>query len=193
MTRPSDDMESTQSLLVRAREGDADATNLLLERYRAPLSRWASGRLPDSVRGSVETEDLVQTSLTGAARRLSGLRTADPGVFHGYLRRSILNRVTDEVRKLGARPMLDREVDSSVADDSPSPIERLIGRESLDRYERALSVLSNAERAAIHTRIELGLSYADVALALGKPSADAARMAVTRAVAKLALELKSET
>ncbi len=35
-------------------------------------------------------------------------------------------------------------------------------------------------------RLELGLSYDEIAKELGKPSADAARMAVTRAVTRLA-------
>ena len=40
-------------------------------------------------------------------------------------------------------------------------------------------------------RIELGLPYAMVAEAIGKPSADAARMAVSRALMKLAKEMAS--
>jgi RNA polymerase sigma-70 factor (ECF subfamily) len=38
-------------------------------------------------------------------------------------------------------------------------------------------------------RVEFGLSYAEVAETLGKPSADAARMAVVRALVKLAKEM----
>ncbi|REJ85138.1 MAG: hypothetical protein DWQ36_14750 [Acidobacteria bacterium] len=194
MTADAQDLESTQSLLLQAQAGDDAATGRLLERYREPLSRWARGRLPAQARGMLETADLVQVALAGAAKHLSTLRTSDPGVFHGYLRRSILNRVTDEVRKAAPRPeSASAVVDSRVPDDGPSPIEQLIGRESLQRYERALALLSDGERAAVHTRIELGLAYKDVALALGKPSADAARMAVARAIARLASEMARES
>ena len=40
--------------------------------------------------------------------------------------------------------------------------------------------------------MELGCSYAELARALGKPSADAARMSVSRAVVRLAAEMKND-
>ena len=54
-----------------------------------------------------------------------------------------------------------------------------------ERYEAALQELKPADREAIIARIELQQSYEEVAIALGKPSADSARMAVTRAIARL--------
>jgi DNA-directed RNA polymerase specialized sigma24 family protein len=45
------------------------------------------------------------------------------------------------------------------------------------------------EREAIVARIEMECSYQEVAQALGKPSADAARMTVSRALLKLAEEM----
>ena len=38
-------------------------------------------------------------------------------------------------------------------------------------------------------RVELGLTYSEIAAAAGKPSANAARMAVTRALIRLAEEM----
>ena len=48
-----------------------------------------------------------------------------------------------------------------------------------------MQTLKPSDREAIIARIELQQSYEEVAIALGKPSADAARVAVTRAVARL--------
>jgi RNA polymerase sigma-70 factor (ECF subfamily) len=45
------------------------------------------------------------------------------------------------------------------------------------------------EREAIIMRIELGLSHAEVAQALGRPSAAAAHMFVSRTLVKLAKEM----
>jgi len=70
-------------------------------------------------------------------------------------------------------------------DPGPSPLERAIGRQRLDRYDAALAKLRPMEREAIVARLELQQSYEEVALALGKPSADAARMLVARAVKNL--------
>jgi RNA polymerase sigma-70 factor (ECF subfamily) len=70
-------------------------------------------------------------------------------------------------------------------DPEPSPLEHAIGRERLERYEAALKKLRPIEQEAIVARLELQQSYEEVALALGKPTADAARMLVARAVRNL--------
>ena len=69
--------------------------------------------------------------------------------------------------------------------DETSPLEVAIGEEIIERYEAGLGRLKSEEREAIVGRVELGLSYAELATALGKPSADAARMTVVRALVKL--------
>jgi DNA-directed RNA polymerase specialized sigma24 family protein len=55
-----------------------------------------------------------------------------------------------------------------------------------EKYEAALATLGDVEREAVIGRIELGCSYQEIAALVDKPSADAARMMVTRALAKLA-------
>ena len=59
-----------------------------------------------------------------------------------------------------------------------SPLEAALFRETSEKYEAGLAQLKPEEREAIVTGIEFGLSYAELAEALGKPSADAARMTV---------------
>jgi RNA polymerase sigma-70 factor (ECF subfamily) len=59
----------------------------------------------------------------------------------------------------------------------------------LERYEAALTRLKPEKQQTIITRIEMSLSYAEIAEALGKPSPDAARMAVSRAIVRLAEEM----
>jgi len=80
-------------------------------------------------------------------------------------------------------------LDMDLAGDDPSPLQQAVGRETLDRYEAAMERLRPEEREAIVARIELGLSHAEVAEALGKPSAAAAHMAVSRALVSLAEEM----
>jgi DNA-directed RNA polymerase specialized sigma24 family protein len=62
----------------------------------------------------------------------------------------------------------------------------------LERYEQALSRLAPADREAVIGRIELQFSYEELAAALGKPSAEAARKAAERALVKLAEEMGDE-
>jgi RNA polymerase sigma-70 factor (ECF subfamily) len=77
-------------------------------------------------------------------------------------------------------------LESGVEDVGVSPLEGAITREGVERYETALATLDPADREAIIARLELGLTHQEIAEALGKPSPDAARMMVARAMVQLA-------
>jgi RNA polymerase sigma-70 factor (ECF subfamily) len=92
------------------------------------------------------------------------------------------------LRKKGRRPEVSDLDGSEVAPDA-SPLEEAIGRDAIERYERALATLRPEEREAIIGRVEMGYSYEDLAEALGRPSAEAARKAAQRALVRLAREM----
>ena len=177
-------LTSTFDLLERFKQGDDEAMSLLVERSLPPLKRWARGRLPQWARGLADTQDLVQDAVVRALPRLKEFEARHPGALQAYLRQAITNHIRDEIRRVNTRPAMT-ELPESQPDLSPSPLEEAIGREGVERYEAALKELRPADREAIVARIELQQSYEEVAIALGKPSADAARMAVTRAVKAL--------
>lgn len=177
-------LTSTIDLLERFKQGDDDAVNLLVERSLPPLKRWARGRLPRWARGLAETQDLVQDAIVRALPRLKTFEAKHPGALQAYLRTAITNHIRDEIRRVNTRPT-PTELGDNHADAGPSPLEEVIGREGLERYEAGLRALRPADREAIIARLELQQSYEEVAIALGKPSADAARMAVKRAVKAL--------
>ena len=182
------DADSSFALIVRARAGDEAALNALCERYLPRLQRWAHGRLPPSVRGALDTHDLVQLTLTGVVRQIHTFELRHEGAFQAYVRQSLLNRVRDEARR-GQRRGAPEPLDGEYPSGESSPLEELIGREALERYDAAMERLRPPDREAIIGRIELGLSYAELAAALGKPSAAAAHMAVRRALVRLAEEM----
>jgi RNA polymerase sigma-70 factor (ECF subfamily) len=177
-------LTSTLELLERFKQGDDEAVNILVERSLPQLKRWARGRLPHWARGTADTQDLVQDAVVRALPRLKVFEARHPGALQAYLRQAITNHIRDEIRRVNARPAA-AELRDSHPDMSPSPLEEAIGREGVERYEAALKQLRDADREAIIARIELQQSYEEVAIALGKPSADAARMAVTRALKTL--------
>jgi RNA polymerase sigma factor (sigma-70 family) len=179
------DLTSTIELLDRYKQGDNEAVSLLVERSLPPLKRWARGRLPDWARSLAETQDLVQDAVIRAIPHLKHFEARHPGALQAYLRQAIANHIRDEIRKVNSRPPIGGGLPESKMDPGPSPLERAIGRERLDRYDAALAKLRPVEREAIVARLELQQSYEEVALALGKPSADAARMLVARAVKNL--------
>jgi len=186
-TRTSDG-ESTVQLMARAREGDKDALNRLFARHLLPLKRWARGRLPRWARDLADTDDLVQETLLRTIGRIDDFEVRGPGALQAYLRQAIINRVRDELRKAVHRPE-STDADAIDIASGASPLEELIGREALDRYERALAALRAEEREAVIGRIEMGYSYADLADALGKPSAEAARKTAERALVRLARKM----
>jgi RNA polymerase sigma-70 factor, ECF subfamily len=184
LPQPPVALTSTIDLLERFKQGDEDAVAQLVERSLPPLKRWARGRLPQWARGIAETQDLVQDAVIRALPRLKTFEARHPGALQAYLRQAITNHIRDEIRKVKVRPVAS-ELRDSHPDVGLSPLEQAIGQEGLERYEAALKTLRAADREAIIARLELQQSYEEVAIALDKPSADAARMAVMRAVKAL--------
>jgi RNA polymerase sigma-70 factor (ECF subfamily) len=184
----AEDPESTFHLIDRARAGDQAALDRLFDRHLTPLRRWARGRLPGWARDLADTDDLVQDTLLQTFKRIDGFQPRRVGALQAYLRQAVLNRIRDELRRKGRRPE-STELDGLETDRSASPLEQAIGQEAIERYERALARLRPEDQGAVIGRVELGYSYEELAEALGKPSADAARKAAERALVCLAEEM----
>lgn len=179
---------SSGELLGLVQAGDREALDRLCARYLPRLRRIARGRLPRGARGRLDTDDLVQETMMRSLDRLRSFELRWDGALLAYLRQAVLNRVRDELRHAGATPVAV-EATGEEADPGPSPLDDVIGHETLSRYEAALARLLPEQREAVVGRIEMGLPFAELADALGKPSADAARMAVSRALLRLAEEM----
>jgi len=184
---------STLDLLERARQRDQDALNELFRRNHGPLRRWARGRLPRWTRDLRDTEDLVQETLAQTLKHLDSFEHRHEGALQSYMRQALINRVRDEVRRVNRYPAVGALDDADQqAVQAASPLEEAIGREALQRYESALARLRPEERQLIQARVEMQQSYQQIAMAHGKSTADAARMAVSRALVRLAEEMDVE-
>jgi RNA polymerase sigma factor (sigma-70 family) len=184
---PAQDLEppnTTLALLERARNGDRHALNALIARHVPRLRRWARGRLPVAVRDLADTDDLVQDTLVNAVRHIGTFTPRGDAAFDIYLRQALWNRIRDEIRA-AARRVKRIDASDDLVDPRPSPLAQAVGQEALQRYELALAALSEEEREAIIGRFELGYDYRELARALGKFTADAARKLVQRAVVRL--------
>ena len=180
---------ATSDLLERARAGDAEALEVLFARHIPGLKRWASGRLPRWARDITDTTDLVQETLVETLKHLDTFECRGEGALRAYLRQAVLNRIRNQLRQRARRGPATT-LDSAIEDDRTSPLEAAIGEQTRERYEAGLQRLTQGEREAIVSRVELGMSYDDLAEVLGKPSANAARMTVVRALVRLAEEMK---
>ncbi len=180
--------QPTGELLDQARSGDEAARQRLMERFLPLLQRWARGRLPLFARATAETDDLVQVTLLRALQNVARFENRGEGAFLAYLRQILLNAVRDEVRRVGRRPPHD-PIDRELPDSSPSAVERVIGRQAMVAYESALALLEPRQREAVLLRVEFGYSYLQIAESIASPTANGARMTVSRALARMAREM----
>jgi RNA polymerase sigma factor (sigma-70 family) len=133
----------------------------------------------------------VQETVFQTFKRIERFEPRGEGALQAYLRQSVLNRIREELRRVKRQPARG-ELDPHMKHDGRSPVEEAIGQEALDRYERALAALKPEDRELVVAKIELGYTNQEVASLLGKPSANAARMAAERAIVRLAKEMAKE-
>ena len=186
-----DPSESSFDLLQQAKAGDRRALDRLLARYLPLLTRWASGRLPRRARDGLETQDIVQEAIMRAIAHLDDFEARREGALQAYLRTALYNRIRDEARRVSSRPDRVDADEVDIAARAPSPLEEVIGRETLELYETGLARLRPEDREAIIARVEMELPFEELATVLGKNSADSARMTVSRALIRLAEEMQS--
>lgn len=183
---------STRDLIYLVREGDCAAPAMLFDRFFPVLRRWAQSRLPARARDLVDTDDLVQVTLTRAFSHLDSFDPKREGAFLAYLHRILLNCIRDEIRRTSA-PALQRESLDGLPDERAMTLARALGSSALDAYEAALLKLSGEQQEAVILRIEFGLSYEAIARVLGRPSGNSVRMQVGRTLVRLAEEMSAES
>jgi RNA polymerase sigma-70 factor (ECF subfamily) len=192
MARPTPDdsyravpeTSTTCNLLTKVREGDRRALDTLFSRLVPSLQRWARGRLPRWARSGADTSDLVQDALVSTFARIDGFEPRRKHALRAYLQQAIRNRIRDAIRRSSRHASVS--IDGMDLEGEGTPLEEAIGHESAHRYRAALERLSPDEQELIVGRIELGYSYDQLALASGRTTPDSARMAVKRALMRLA-------
>jgi len=183
--------DTTVRLLARAQNGDEKALETLFGRHVPELRAWARRRLPHWARDIADTQDLVQETVLHTFKNLATIESRGKGSLRAYLRQALLNRVRNELRRASRHPAPDA-VDSGIIAAETSPLESVIRKEQLEIYELALAQLSKQDQELIVARLELALTYEEMASVLGKPSWNAVRMATARALVRLGEELKRE-
>ena len=158
--------------------------NAVIGGYLPQLKRFAQTHLPAHLRGTITADDLVQEVVLSGIRQLHRLELRHEQAFLSYLLTSIRHRIVDEIRRTRRQPALVL-VDDWNVDPAVSPLQRLITRQNLRRYGKALARLTDHDRQLIVLRLVRGLSCLDVANRLGMPSEAAVHMAVKRALQRL--------
>lgn len=185
-------------LMGLARQGSEEGINALLERYRGYLLLIANDEMPTEIQGKVAPSDVVQETMLGAWRQIDGFRGMEEAEFLAWLRRILLNRITDQSRRfaLTAKRQIDREVDlgflrtqqldPEAAAPPETPSSRAMLAEEIQLLEKALSRLSDFHRQLIQWRNYERLSFKEIAARLDC-TPDTARKSWARAIELLRL------
>lgn len=181
--------EPTLELIVRGRAGDNLAIDALLQRSLPKLQRWAHGRLPMTARSQFDTCDLVQEVAISVLARLNRFEPDHAGALQAYFRRSLMNKIRDEVRRTARQP-ISVELDETLPCDQPSPLERVAKAEAYENYRVALATLREKDRNLVIARVELQFTLQEIKERFGFRSTDTARIAVRRALQRFAARYK---
>lgn len=179
---------STQELVTRVRGGDQEALEAVCQRCLRGLHGFAAGRVPPRIRGMLDTQDLVAEALEKGLVRLLDLDLERQGALMAYFRQILKNLIIDKVRAAERAPRT-ATLDDRHVDDTRSPLELALDREKLDRYDAALQRLKPRDAELIILRVEQQADYGEIVAFLGLPSTNAARVAVRRALLRLAHEM----
>ena len=136
---------TTIKLLERARNGDQGALDQVFTREIPRLARWARGRLPRWARSGLDTDDLVQETVVQTLKRIDVFGYRADGALQAYLRQAIMNRIRNEIRR-GSRHPSDQMLESGIQGSELSPLEALIGKETVETYDTAMDRLEPSER-----------------------------------------------
>ena len=186
---PRDDTSSVR-LLDRAIRGDRSARDALFARYLPWLRRWARGRLPHWARGVADTSDVVQDALHRTVTRLAGFEPQGDTALRAYLRSAVENRIRDQMRQAARRPAMDvLDEQRPLAGKDRSWLDKVTHDEAWDRYRSALKHLPRRDQRLIVGRLELGYTFGQLAAIDGRTGPDGARMALKRALVRLAAQM----
>ena len=167
--RPGDGSPDDDSLVREARQGDARAFRTLVERYQRRVYQLALGMVKDPD----EAMDITQETFVRVHRYLPSFK--GDSAFFTWTYRIATNLCLDAARRRGRSERV--EIDESDAEiearmDPPSaafagPQRAALNAELKAKIDDALASLSENHRAILLLREVEGLSYEELARALG--------------------------
>lgn len=169
-------MQDETTLVRRALEGDADAFGALYDAYIDRIYRlvWYKTHHRETA------EDLTSFAFTKALEKLGTFDVAK-GNFSGWLYRIARNVVIDHYRSRKTVDGIDDAWDLASGEDVARDVE---AKTMVEALQERLGALTPDQRDVVVLRAWEGLSYAEIADALGK-SEPACRMAFMRGAAQL--------
>jgi RNA polymerase sigma-70 factor (ECF subfamily) len=165
------DAATDRELVERVKQGDKKAFDLLVQKYQFKITKLVARYLHDQS----EAMDVAQEAFIKAYRALPGFR--GESAFYTWLYRIAINTAKNHLVALGRRPP-NADIDSQDAEqfsgdswlkENATP-ERLLLKDEIEQVVfKAIEDLPEDLRTAITLRELEGLSYEDIAQAMGCP------------------------
>jgi RNA polymerase sigma-70 factor (ECF subfamily) len=160
------DLDSDNALVKRAREGDFSAFELLFERHRTLVFRFAYQMCPRRD----DAEDLVQEAFVRAYQNLHRYR--DEAKFTTWLLRIVTNLCTDQARMSNRRQNLEQQEAGGALTwmtegFAENPVENLEQDRRAAVLRKAIDALPTHHRSVIILRDIEEREYSDIAQILG--------------------------
>jgi RNA polymerase sigma-70 factor (ECF subfamily) len=157
------DHEETD-MISRCQQGDQEALKEIFDKYHNKVYRIAFG----VVRQREEALDVVQEVFIKLFRSIKNFKGRSH--FYTYLYRMVMNTAIDHKRKTGKQFMssLDEEGSFEPSDEAEKGPERILLQKELEeRVKLAMDKLPDEQKAALIFRDVEGLSYQEMAEAMG--------------------------
>ena len=151
-------------MISRCQQGDQEALKEIYDKYHKKVYRIAYGE----VRQREDALDIVQEVFIKLFRSIKNFQGRS--YFYTYLYRMVMNTAIDHARKLGKKfaSSLDEEGSFEPSDGAEKGPERVFLQKELEeRVKRAMDKLPAEQKAALIFRDMEGLSYQEMAEAMG--------------------------
>ncbi|MCX7699352.1 MAG: sigma-70 family RNA polymerase sigma factor [Gemmataceae bacterium] len=180
-------------LLHEARNGSLDALGQLFEEARPRLLTLAARALYQNQQAKISPADCVQDAFLEAQRDFERFHGYSPAEFLSWLRRILMHNLADHRRRFATqirdirleRPLSEVNAVTPLTALDSNPEERVAAEEQVNRLRTAMSALPRPYRRVLQLRHDEGLTFAQIAKRMQKPSEEAARKLWQRAVKSL--------
>jgi RNA polymerase sigma-70 factor, ECF subfamily len=172
------------AIIKRVLAGDTQAFAVIVERYQAPMHRYAASM----VLNHDAAADMVQDAFVRAYTNLASCRDRDR--FRAWLFQTLRNRCLDYLKEPRRRDVLLDDA-GPIPDEADDPVAVVERRSTRAAVIRALARLPDAQREAFVLHYVEGVPYEAMAELLDA-SVSALKMRVLRAREALAVALRKE-
>ena len=154
-------MAAADDLVERAKNGDKDALDALLERHLPMVYRFVSMRLG---RDHADLDDVVQETLIAAARSVGSLRAERDGAVPAWFLTIARHKVADHFRR---SPEVRELVDTEAVSLDRDVHEIVAGRDRDRRLREAMRSLTSEQEEVLVLRFVLGFDGEQTAAITG--------------------------